>query len=468
MEKKMMNPIQTTASAVRCVRSSLKGALLTLLLIAAGIACSSTSAPADTPTSAPADTPTSAPVDTPTSVPPEPLRLGMLDIGRMDDLIHGDREGEVAHRTDGPIVRSVMLAIKHVNDAGGVFGVPVEVRSANTDDGLTYYGADPAAAAARAARFVDEDGVHAVIGPFYSPDSLEIASAVAAPRQIPFITPISNSPMLAEADDDGFLFRTTMSDIAQADALAQLAEDEGYTRVAVIYRNDYWGQHVDQAFEDHFDGETISVPIEDNQESYHDEAEAAEAHEPEAVVLATSVPDSETLIADIIETGHFDETYLLMAHYKRLTFIEQHPELDGTKGVAIYGRHITEAEGHWEADYAAEYGELPHGPYTREAYDAAMALMLAAEYAGSTDGAAIRDALPIIAGPPGIRFPASSDGVKGALEAIRNGQDIDLDGEATTIDWDENGDVTIGGVEIWQFQDGGIVSLRHFEIDVTK
>ena len=403
----------------------------------------------------PANTPTPAPVA------PGPLRLGMLDIGRIDELLHDAR-------SDGPIARSVLLAIKHVNDAGGVFGAPVEARFSNTDDEEDIPGADPAAAAARAERLLDEEGVHAVIGPLYSTDAAEIGVTVAAPRQIPFVSPISSAPLLTDVEDDGFVFRTTMSDIAQADALAQLAEDEGYRHVAVIYRNNYWGQHVDQAFEDHFDGETTSVPIEDGQDSYHEETLAAEPKDPEAVVLATSVLDGYTVIANIVEEGHFDETYLLMGHYKRLRIIEGHPELDGAKSVAIYGRHLTEAEGHWEADYAAEYGDVPHGPYTREAYDAAMALMLAAEYAGSTDGAAIRDALPIIAGPPGIRFPASSDGIEGALDAIRNGQDIDLDGEATTIDWDANGDVTIGGVEIWQFQDGGIVSLRHFEIDVTK
>ena len=57
-----MSPIHTTLRAVAAqdVRSSLKGALLALSLLAA-VACSSTSTPADTPTPVPADTPTPAP-----------------------------------------------------------------------------------------------------------------------------------------------------------------------------------------------------------------------------------------------------------------------------------------------------------------------------------------------------------------------------------------------------------------------
>lgn len=43
----------------------------------------------------------------------------------------------------------------------------------------------------------------------------------------------------------------------------------------------------------------------------------------------------------------------------------------------------------------------------------------------SSDIEAIRNALQAITAPLGKRFPASSDGIAGALEAIRNGKDID-------------------------------------------
>lgn len=299
-------------------------------LIAIGLLAVTACSPDPTPTPSPTAAPTLAPTPAPTPVPIEPLRLGALDLGRIDELLHHSR-------TEGPIARSVLLAIQHVNDAGGVFGAPVEARFSNTDDEEEIAGANPAAAAASAARLVDEEGVHAIIGPLYSTDAAEIGASVAAPRRIPVITPISSSPLLTNLEDDGFVFRTTMSDIAQADALAQLAEDEGYDHVAVIYRNNYWGLPIDKAFEDHFDGKTTSVPIEDGQESYHEETLVAEAEEPDAVMLATSVLDGYTVIANIIEEGHFNETYLLMGHYRRAGVIEAHPELDGAKGVSIYG-----------------------------------------------------------------------------------------------------------------------------------
>ena len=42
-----------------------------------------------------------------------------------------------------------------------------------------------------------------------------------------------------------------------------------------------------------------------------------------------------------------------------------------------------------------------------------------------SDVEAIRDALHAITAPPGKQFHLSSDGIAAALEAIRNGKDID-------------------------------------------
>ena len=116
-----------------------------------------------------------------------------------------------------------------------------------------------------------------------------------------------------------------------------------------------------------------------------------------------------------------------------------------------------------------EFGldEPPHSPYVRETYDAAIALMLAAEHARSTDGGAIRDSLHAIAGPPGKRYPASAQGVKDALQAIRNGEEIDLDGESSTLDWDERGELLMHTMGVWQFKDGAIEDLYHFDVDIS-
>ena len=89
-----------------------------------------------------------------------------------------------------------------------------------------------------------------------------------------------------------------------------------------------------------------------------------------------------------------------------------------------------------------------------------IAIALAAEAAGSTDGEAIRDELARIAGPPGDTYVAGAAGVKAALEAVRDGDDINFEGAATPIDWNAAGDVTSGFMEIYGYRDGELITIE--------
>ncbi len=89
-----------------------------------------------------------------------------------------------------------------------------------------------------------------------------------------------------------------------------------------------------------------------------------------------------------------------------------------------------------------------------------VAIALAAEAAGSTDGAAIRDQLVRISGPPGSVFIADAAGVQAALNAVRSGQHINYEGAATPLDWNAAGDVTSGFMEIYGYRDGAVVTIE--------
>lgn len=97
----------------------------------------------------------------------------------------------------------------------------------------------------------------------------------------------------------------------------------------------------------------------------------------------------------------------------------------------------------------------------REGYDAVVAIALAAEAAGSTDSAAIRDHLRAVVQPPGLTVIAGPEGVAAALAAVRNGQDIDYDGAASPLDWNAAGDLATGFVEIWEYRGGKIVPIEY-------
>ena len=98
-----------------------------------------------------------------------------------------------------------------------------------------------------------------------------------------------------------------------------------------------------------------------------------------------------------------------------------------------------------------------------------IAIALAAEKAGSTDSAAIRDALRDIANAPGEAVGPGAAGVKAALEAVRAGTDVDYQGAAGSIEWDANGDVLVGAIEIWHVDAAAkkLVTESRFKVDLT-
>ena len=395
--------------------------------------------------------------------PRAPFRLGLLQLGAVDYLFHGTEPDS----REGPTVRAALLAVRHVNAAGGVFGQPVEVRFADIYRQVHERTAPEHSVTWHALRLLDEEGVHAFVGPGASVSVREIAGSVAAPRGVPFISPIASSPFVADLEDRGFVFRTNISDAMQGQALAELASEEGYDHVALVHRDNAWGNALAEVFKAHFEGRITNIGLHPGAESYADEIHHVADSNAPVLISLTFHDDMFAVLDEVVEHGHF-EAFLLNNFHRNLDLLEAYPVLEGAKGIAPLGQHVTEAEGHWEADYEAAYGEVPHVAYMREAYDAVIALTLAAEYAGSGDGAAVRDALAAVGNPPGARWPASSAGVRGALEAIRNGGDIDLDGEATDLNWDGRGEIVDGDIVVWQFRDGAIADLRHITVVLTE
>ena len=348
------------------------------------------------------------------------------------------------------------LAVKHVNEAGGVFGQPVIYVREDT-------ATDPVQAGIAARRLVREHGVTAIVGPLYSSVATGFGDFVPAGLRVPFVMPGGASPAISELRDDDFLFRTIISDTFIADELAKLAHDEGHDdEIVAVYWDDSWGQHLLDHFESHFAGTVTKIAV-----TPHSPEEAAAAAEQaaatgiKALVMLVDIDDARDFFG-AADAEAFDYVLLIQA-LRKAELYEVNPELlEGAHGVDFIGKHVSEAEGHWEEQFTTEYGAAP-GYVQREPYDAAAALMLAAEYAGVNDGVAIRDALRTVSNPPGERFPASRDGIRDALAAIRRGEDIDLDGEATALDWDRNGDIVSAHIQVWRFREGEIEVIREFE-----
>ncbi len=381
----------------------------------------------------------------------EPLKIGLL----------ADFSGPLAEF--GPVIQTgVELAIKHFNDAGGVLGHPVEVVVGDTS-------LDPTQATEEARRLIEVEGVHAIVGPLASSITLAIVESVAADAGVPVISPSATSPQLTIAEDNDFLFRSTVSDAAQGPVLAQLAADEGYSNVGVIFLNDPYGQGLAEAFAGSWDGEANLVSIEPRQATYLAELQQAADNDAEVLIVIAFPQEAEIFIREALEQGLFDE-FLFVDGSKSQELVDAigGEYLEGMRGTAPAPGPSSEALEEFKDSYVAEYGELSPLPFIPEAYDAAMAIGLAAQAAGSVDSAAIRDGLREIAAPPGTSYSAGPDGIAGALAALANGESINMDGAATSLDWDEHGDITSGYIGVWAYQGGEIVEISVTAFDLAN
>ena len=351
----------------------------------------------------------------------------------------------------GPEIQTgVELAIQHVNDAGGVNGQDVVLVTGDTQ-------VDPAIGVEEARRLVEVEGVHAIVGPLSSSVTIAVAESVTGEAGVPTISPSATSPSVTVAEDNGFLFRSTISDAAQAPVLAELVSRLGVTNVGVLYLNDAYGQGLAEGFEASYGGTATLVSLEDGQASYLAELEKAAGGGGTHLVAISFPAQAKVYIREALENGIFERFVFVDGTKSEELIAEIGAQfLEGSPGTAPASPE-SEASAAWDAAYIEAFGELPSRPFVREAYDATIALALAAEAASSLEGAAIRDALVGVASPGGLTVLPGAEGVRAGLEAVRDGDDVNYEGAATTLDWNADGDVTSGFVGIWTYLGGAIV-----------
>ena len=345
--------------------------------------------------------------------------------------------------------RAFHLAVEHVNQAGGVFGRPVETAVADTQ-------LDPDTAVAEARRLIETEGVHAVVGPSTSANARPVAEQVAGPSGVPFISPSATSPRLTELADNDFFFRVALSDLAQGPVLARIARERGFDNVGVIYRDDLWGQGLADAFDDAWDRSVHFAAVDPEQTSFVDALRESAAGGAQALVVILFQNEAVTAVREALDHGLYDQ-FVFGDALKSPELVESigTAALAGMYGAGTAAPPDDAAAAAWTAAWLDAYGEPPLGSYAREAYDATIALALAAQAADSTDGAAIRDQLRTIGVAPGGTAFAGPDGVAQALKTLAEGGQVVYQGVSGVLDWDDNGDLRRGYVGVWRYTADG-------------
>jgi branched-chain amino acid transport system substrate-binding protein len=418
-----MSRALSRAGAARMSRAAV---LLAAVPLIAGMLAACTGPPMPTPT------PTTSPTPTGDGV----LRIGTLF--SMSGPLAGYGAGQTA---------AVNAAVREVDAAGGVLGVPVEV--VNRDGG------DPATVGAAFDALIAK-GVDVVIGPTSS-ESAAVLLPMAAAAHVPLVSPSANATALA-ADGAGWFFRTIPTPGAQGAVLAGLLADRDALDVALIRDGDDAAAALAQALTDGLaaaEGDLAAdvradlAPVADPADPAAPDPAAgvvaeATAGDPDAVVLATADDGAVTpaLVAALAAAGYAGQKLWLVG--RGLTDTTAIPAgalaganalTDGfTPDAVLAARFRLEDPGAGSLRYAAE------------AYDAVILAALAARLAGDDGGASIARSLPA----------ASADGIPCAsfgecLDVLSTEPDIDYTGVTGPVDLGGGGELTRPGFGLFSY-----------------
>ncbi|WP_448533924.1 ABC transporter substrate-binding protein [Parathermosynechococcus lividus] len=357
-----------------------------------------------------------------------------------------------------PIAETVPLLVETVNACGGVNGQPVTLIAADDQS-------SPASGAEAMTKLVEIDRVAGVVGSFGSSVS-NAAADIATRGKVMLVSPGSTSTLLTErakkGDFNGYWARTAPPDNYQAQALAQLAKDQGFKRISTVVINNDYGRSFEQEFTRAFKAlggtvinEARPTRYDERSTTFTTEAATAFAGNPDAVVAILYPETGSLLLKSAFEQGLTQNvTILLTDGVKSESFPEQVGRTpDGTYIIAGAKGTVPGADGQalaalQELWRTKKGGELP--AFAAQAWDAAALLVLAAQAAKANTGEGIRSKLREVANGPGEEV----DDVCKALALLREGKEINYQGASGNVDIDENGDV-VGVYDIWQVTKDG-------------
>ncbi|NNC93397.1 MAG: ABC transporter substrate-binding protein, partial [Acidimicrobiia bacterium] len=269
----------------------------------------------------------------------------------------------------GPSMENaVQLAVDQINEAGGVNGSDVTLlkKDSGTTDAVARTAANEAIA----------DGAAAVLGAAGSGVTTSLTDLLSQ-NEIVQISGSATSPQLSTFADDGYLFRTAISDDLQGQVLAKLLSDEGSSNVAIIALNDSYGQGLADSFTANFSG-TVATRQDYDATAPSFDAEVSNLASSGATdFICICFPESGALIHQaafeqgLLEGSRWFYTDGLKDDpFPEKAFPDNPALLSGFLGTfptSSSESNVVSALDRFTADYEAAYGEAP-GPFAVQFY----------------------------------------------------------------------------------------------------
>jgi ABC-type branched-subunit amino acid transport system substrate-binding protein len=341
-----------------------------------------------------------------------------------------------------PEIAGVQTAVDDINAAGGVLGKNVALTAADSGDGT------PDIAGAQADKLLNAK-VDAIIGAASSSVSLSVIDKITGAGVVQF-SPANTSPALDDpaVDPNNLYFRTAPSDVLQGAVLANTIIEDGKTNVAILARQDSYGELLAGQVEKGLvaGGATVATKILYSADATNFTAEVNKvaAKKPDAVVVI-GFEETLKIIPTMIAKGvgpKDQQVYFVDGNTADYSADLAKGTLTGVK--ATYpGAELT---GDFKQKLLKTDPKLTSFTYGPESYDATILSALAAIEAKSDD--------PTTFAPHIITV--SKDGTKcttfkDCADLLANGEDIDYDGVSGPVDMGDTGSPTKATIGIFQY-----------------
>ncbi len=342
-----------------------------------------------------------------------------------------------------PEFAGVDAAIEDINAAGGVLGKDVEQTKADSGDGT------PDIAGAQVDKLLAANS-DVVIGAAASGVSLSVINKITEAGVAQF-SPANTSPSFddPETDPNNLYFRTAPSDVLQGAVLSNLVIEDGHTNVAILARQDSYGELLANQTEQGLKGggATVAAKILYSADATNYTAEINEvaAAKPDAVVLI-AFNETTKIIPQMIAKGIGpQDVQVYFVDGNAADYSKDFPPgtLEGVR--ATYpGAELTSDFRERMLKANPKLTEFTYGP---ESYDATVLTALAVEAAQSDAAEAF--------GPKIIEV--STEGTEctsyeECLQLLKDGEDIDYQGVSGPVDLGETGSPTKATIGIFEYK----------------
>jgi ABC-type branched-subunit amino acid transport system substrate-binding protein len=339
-----------------------------------------------------------------------------------------------------PEFAGVGLAIKDINAAGGVLGKDIKQIKGDSGDGT------PNVAPGNTRDLLD-GGSDVIVGAASSSVSLSVIDAIVGAGVVQ-ISPANTSTAFDTYDDKGLYFRTAPSDVLQGAVLANLVAEDQHDNVAILARQDSYGEaladQVDKVFTANGGNVTDKVLYDANASTFGAEVQQVAASKPDAVVLI-AFNETTKIIPEMIKNNIGpDNLQVYFVDGNTADYSKDFPQgtLDGVK--ATYpGAELTNDFRSRMLTVDKGLDEFTYGP---ESYDATVLAALAATAAKDDSGEAIASQLQAVS-EGGTKCTTYEE----CAQMLESGEDIDYDGVSGAIDFNDTGSPSSATIGIFQY-----------------